>query len=129
MRSRYTAYVLGEIDYVVASHHPDTRDEVDDKSAREWSKAASWEGLTVHEAKGGEGDEEGVVEFTARYLMQGRLVRHRERAQFKKHGGRWFYFDGDMVKAKPVVREGRKVGRNDDCPCGSGKKYKKCCGR
>jgi uncharacterized protein YecA (UPF0149 family) len=34
-----------------------------------------------------------------------------------------------MVKPKPVVREGPKVGRNDPCPCGSGQKYKKCHGR
>ena len=33
-----------------------------------------------------------------------------------------------MVKAKPVVREAPKVGRNDPCPCGSGQKYKKCHG-
>jgi SEC-C motif-containing protein len=129
MRSRYAAYALGDIDHIVSSHHPDTRDGVDAEGAREWSKAAKWEGLEVHEAKGGPDDEEGVVEFTARYVMQGRLVRHRERAVFKKHRGRWFYFDGDMVKPKPVVREGRKVGRNDPCPCGSGEKFKKCCGR
>jgi preprotein translocase subunit SecA len=35
---------------------------------------------------------------------------------------------GETVRAKPIVREAPKVGRNDPCPCGSGKKYKKCCG-
>lgn len=129
MRSRYSAYAQGAIEYIVSSHHPETRDQIDEKSAGEWSKSAEWEGLTVHEASGGENDDDGVVEFTARYVMQGRLVRHRERAEFKKHNGQWFYWDGDMVKAKPMIREGRKVGRNEDCPCGSGKKYKKCCGR
>jgi len=128
MRSRYTAYVLGEIDYIVDSHDPATRHEVDANGARQWSREADWEGLTIHEAKGGEGDDEGVVEFTARYEMQGREIRHRERAEFKRINGRWYYHDGEMVKAKPVVREGPKVGRNDPCPCGSGKKYKKCCG-
>ncbi len=128
MRSRYSAYVEEKIDYIVSSHHPDTREEIDAESAGEWSKAAEWEGLTVHESVGGEEHEEGVVEFTARYVMQGRLVRHRERAEFKKHAGQWFYWDGDMVKAKPMVREGKKVGRNEPCSCGSGKKYKKCCG-
>jgi preprotein translocase subunit SecA len=39
------------------------------------------------------------------------------------HGG-----SGENVKRKPVVKE-KKIGRNDPCPCGSGKKYKKCCGR
>jgi preprotein translocase subunit SecA len=32
------------------------------------------------------------------------------------------------VKVKPIVKDGPRVGRNDPCPCGSGKKYKKCCG-
>jgi preprotein translocase subunit SecA len=37
---------------------------------------------------------------------------------------------GEMKKPinKPIVNKGAKVGRNDPCPCGSGKKYKKCCG-
>ena len=113
----------------MSSHHPESRDEVDPESAGEWSKSADWQGLSVHETKGGEGDDEGVVEFTARYIMQDRLVRHRERATFRRHNGDWFYWDGDMVKAKPMVREGRKVGRNDPCSCGSGKKFKKCCGK
>ncbi|RLB53094.1 MAG: hypothetical protein DRI90_21535 [Deltaproteobacteria bacterium] len=129
MRSRYAAYTLEEIDYVVATHDPATRDEVDPDGAHAWSKEAEWEGLSVHEIEGGAEDDEGIVEFTARYQMQGKLVRHRERAKFVKLEGKWFYHDGDMVKAKPMVREGPKIGRNEPCPCGSGKKYKKCCGR
>jgi SEC-C motif-containing protein len=129
MRSRYTAYVLGEIDYLVSSHDPAKRDEIDSDSARQWSREAEWRGLEVHEAKGGPEDDEGVVEFTARYEMQGRLVRHRERAIFRRIDGTWYYHDGDMVKAKPVEREGPKTGRNDPCPCGSGLKYKRCHGK
>jgi preprotein translocase subunit SecA len=37
--------------------------------------------------------------------------------------------DGSPPKKKPVRRGNQKVGRNDPCPCGSGKKFKKCCGR
>jgi SEC-C motif domain protein len=128
MRSRYTAYVLGEIDHIVKTHEPAGRHEIDEKGAREWSKSADWLGLEVHTAKGGEEDEVGEVEFTARYAMKGRQVNHRERATFKRIDGTWFYHDGDMVKAPPVVRDAHKVGRNDPCSCGSGKKYKKCCG-
>ena len=127
MRSRYTAYVIGAIDHVVATHEPSTRHEIDEKGAREWSKAAKWKGLEVHEVVGGADDETGEVEFTARYELKGRSVNHRERAEFKKINDTWFFVDGTMVKAPTVVREGPKVGRNDPCPCGSGKKYKKCC--
>lgn len=132
MRSRYVAYVEGRIDWVVESHDPETRHEVDEKGARKWSRTAEWEGLTVHEAKGGaEGsdDEEGIVEFSAKYRVQGRSISHRERAVFKRRDGRWYYHDGAMVTPDPVKRDKPKVGRNDPCACGSGKKHKKCCGR
>jgi SEC-C motif-containing protein len=126
MRSRYSAYATGAIDYIVSTHDPATRDQVDEPSAREWSKNATWEGLEVHEAK--TNGDEGTVEFTARYSMKGQKLKHRELALFKKIDGRWLYHDGNMVKPKPVTRETPKVGRNDPCPCGSGKKFKKCCG-
>ena len=126
MRSRYTAYVLGEIDYVLATHDPAGREEVDRESATKWSQEAEWQGLEIVSAKGGADDEAGEVEFVANYKMKGKALRHHELATFRKTDGRWFYVDGDMVKPKPV-RLGPKVGRNEPCPCGSGKKYKKCC--
>jgi Predicted metal-binding protein related to the C-terminal domain of SecA len=43
-------------------------------------------------------------------------------------GGAWFFYDGRAVKQETIKKEGPDVGRNDPCPCGSGKKYKKCCG-
>ena len=124
MRSRYAAYVLGNIDYIEKTHNPNAREEVDRKGAEEWSKQATWDGLEIHTSSE-EGDE-GVVEFTARYIVQGRLFRHRERAEFKRMDGKWRYMDGEMVKGKPVVRDTPKVGRNEPCPCGSGKKFMKC---
>ena len=36
---------------------------------------------------------------------------------------------GELAKKKVTVVKGEKVGRNDPCPCGSGKKYKHCCGK
>ena len=129
MRSRYAAYVLGEIDYIVETHHPERRDEVDPEGARTWSKQAQWQGLDVLGTEDGAEDDEGIVEFTARYTSSGQLVHHRERALFKKHEDKWYYFDSEMLKGAPVVRPGPKVGRNDPCTCGSDKKYKKCCGR
>lgn len=130
MRARYAAYVLQKIDFIEASHDPDKRHEMDKDGALEWAQSAEWLGLDINATEGGgPDDDEGVVEFVAKYEVQDRVVNHRERAFFKKIKGKWFYHDGDMIKPKPVVREGPKVGRNDPCPCGSGKKYKKCCGR
>ena len=50
-------------------------------------------------------------------------------SKFVREQDGWKFSDGDLVKEKPEVREGPKIGRNDLCPCGSGRKYKKCCGR
>ena len=129
MRSRYSAYVVGEIDWIVASHDPAGADDVDRSSTEKWSKEARWKGLEIRsKEKGQPGDDTGTVEFVATYEIGNQAVAHHELAHFKTIDGRWHYVDGDMVKAKPVVREAPKVGRNDPCPCGSGQKYKKCHG-
>jgi SEC-C motif domain protein len=129
MRSRYTAYATQNVDYVLATHDPNSRDEVDPEGAATWSREADWQGLEIVATEaGGPADDAGVVEFIARYAAKGTPVAHHERSTFKKIDGRWFYMDGQMVKARPLVREAPKTGRNEPCPCGSGKKYKKCHG-
>ena len=129
MRSRYSAYVSEKIDYIVNTHDPDRREDVDRDSTEKWAKEASWAGLEIVDTQdGGVNDDQGVVEFIARYTMKGGEYLHHERSQFRKIDETWYYVDGEMVKPKPVVRDAPKVGRNDPCPCGSGKKFKKCCG-
>jgi len=130
MRSRYTAYVLGKVDYILDSLHPEHRTDVDRDATDKWSKSASWKGLEVVATEaGGENDTRGVVEFVAKFDLGGVAQTHHERADFERVNGRWYYVDGQIFGGKPVVREGPRVGRNDPCPCGSGKKYKKCCGK
>jgi SEC-C motif-containing protein len=129
MRSRYSAYVERAIPYLRETLHPDHRKDYDEKSSREWAEKAEWHGLEILDAvAGGEGDEEGEVEFVARFSLGGERQEHHERSSFKRRGGRWYFVSGREVKPKPVVREGPRIGRNDPCPCGSGKKHKKCCG-
>ena len=128
MRSRYTAYANGTIDYIIATHDPDTRDEVDRDVVDKWSQESEWIGLTIVATEaGGPSDDEGVVEFIARYRAGGADHAHHERSQFRKVDGRWHYIDGDIMKPAPV-RAAPTVGRNAPCPCGSGKKYKRCHG-
>ena len=130
MRSRYAAYALGEIDYILATHDPSATGKVDRASTETWSRRSEWRGLPVVSTKGGSPDDEtGEVEFVATFAIGGVEQRHHERARFRKRGARWLYVDGDELKGQPVVRGGPEIGRNDACPCGSGKKYKKCCGR
>jgi len=129
MRSRYSAYVLKELDYLKQSLAPEALKDHDDASVKEWADSAQWRGLEIHDAwAGGEEDEAGIVEFSAHYAIDGEELTHRERAQFKRIDSQWRYLDGSMVSGPPIRKE-PKIGRNEPCPCGSGKKYKKCCGR
>ena len=99
-------------------------------ASKNWSKMATWHGLEILKTeKGGKDDSEGTVEFRALYSANGEFCNHHEVAQFVKVGGDWKFAEGELVGEKPIVREEPKIGRNDPCPCGSGKKYKKCCGK
>lgn len=103
MRSRYCAYVLKLGDYLSATWHPSSRPQGLDISHDE----TPWQRLQIiNTVAGSENDDEGIVEFAAYFA-----------------GGQWFYVDGELLPPVAVA----KVGRNDPCPCGSGKKYKKCC--
>lgn len=127
MRSRYSAYALGHVEHILASCVKDG--DMDEAATRRWSEKATWLGLEIRGTeKGGPGDTEGKVDFSASYVMDGLREEHRESANFVKKDGEWLYETGEVTPTT-IVRQGPKVGRNDPCPCGSGKKYKQCCGK
>jgi len=129
MRSRYTAYAEHAIDYIVETCTKDEKDKIDVRQTKAWSEKSDWLGLKIISAeKGGAEDSEGSVEFEALYEKDGLRDNHHEKAKFLKKEGRWLYDEG-IVIPKTVVRTGPKTGRNEPCPCGSGKKFKHCCGR
>jgi SEC-C motif-containing protein len=129
MRSRYSAYVEHEVDYILASCVKKGKRDIDEKSTRDWSEKSTWLGLKIISTeKGKPEDTEGTVEFEASYEQNGLKDLHRETARFVKTDGQWLYDDGTVAPVT-VVRTGPKIGRNDPCPCGSGKKYKHCCGK
>ena len=130
MRSRYTAYTLAEIDYLFKTSGPRVRREFDAESSRKWAQSAEWKGFEILRAEGGAAsDTRGVIEFVARYQVKDTPFEHHEIAQFERLDNIWRFMDGQIVGPPPVRREAPKVGRNDPCPCGSGQKFKKCCGR
>ena len=130
MRARYTSYVTGDVAFLGASSTEEVRADFDERTSKAWSAAARWHGLEIlRTERGGPGDSDGVVEFRALYTANGEFCNHHERSRFVKSGGEWRFADGDFVPDRPMVRETPRIGRNDPCPCGSGKKYKKCCGR
>jgi SEC-C motif-containing protein len=78
---------------------------------------------------GGPDDTEGYVDFKAYYTIAGEDITHHEVASFRKEDDTWYFVDGVEVKPRPFKRLDKKVGPNEPCPCGSGKKHKKCCGK
>ncbi|MBQ7721825.1 MAG: YchJ family protein [Kiritimatiellae bacterium] len=129
MRARYSAYALGSIDYLYESSGPKIRKQFDAEGSRRWSESAEWTGLeVVSTEEGGEADEKGAVEFIAHYTIKDKSFDHHEVSTFQKIDGKWRFIDGKIIGPDPIKREEPKIGRNDPCPCGSGKKYKKCCG-
>ncbi|MCU7839825.1 MAG: SEC-C domain-containing protein [Candidatus Thiodiazotropha sp. (ex Lucinoma annulata)] len=129
MRARYSAFAAHKAEFLHQSLHPDHRHDHDIEATRRWSENAQWMNLQVVELKGGtETDEEGSVEFIATYKEKGVVRPHHEISRFLKQDGDWYFVDGQLVPPKPEMRKQPKVGRNEPCPCGSGKKFKKCCG-
>lgn len=126
MRSRYTAHVRGERDYLRRTHRPPGGG---DGGAGVGSSNLSWTRLEIVDtASGAADDSEGMVEFRAHYRAKsGEIGVHHERSRFRRVEGTWVYVDGDPVAPAPI-KGATKAGRNDPCPCGSGRKYKKCCG-
>ncbi|HET7317927.1 MAG TPA: YchJ family protein [Nitrospirota bacterium] len=130
MRARYSAYVMKEMEYLRTSLHPDHRSDYDEKGSRAWAERTAWHGIEIHDTvKGGPDDSEGQVEFTASFTENGIRQEYRERSTFRKDHGIWYFETGKVLPPKPVVRTAPKAGRNDPCPCGSGRKFKKCCGQ
>ena len=128
MRARYSAYTKAEMEFVFNSTDPANRENYDHDGTRTWAESSEWLGLEViSTVKGGKEDKRGEVEFSARFKENGAPREHHENAIFNKKEGNWYFSDGEMVKPKPLTVT--KIGRNDPCPCGSGQKYKKCCGK
>jgi len=128
MRARYAAYAEVETDFLFESTHPGHRKGYDHDGTREWAEKSEWLGLEIVETRLGGADEgTGEVEFVARFREKGALRAHHERARFERRDGRWYFTEGTMVNPRPITVD--KIGRNDPCPCGSGLKHKKCCGK
>ena len=129
LRSRYTAFTQGNADYIVSTHHSRTRHEVDRKEIEAWAKNSQWLGLKIDKVDaGGPEDDKGSIVFHALYRADGKDTDHYERSHFEKEDGEWRFLEAATAKHDPIRRAEPKTGRNAPCPCGSGKKHKKCCG-
>jgi len=130
LRSRYAAYVRKNVDYIVETTHPDQREADARRTVERWMKSCDWKNIEIVECSGGGlEDLDGTVEFKAAYIQKGRRQLHHEVAEFKKADDVWYFHDAKAPQIAQYVRSEPKIGRNEPCSCGSGKKYKKCCGK
>jgi len=116
MRSRYTAFVLGESAYLLQTWHASTRPASLGGLDLRWFHLA-----IVATEQGKSDDEQGIVSFIASYGQAPTGKRLHERSRFVREDGCWYYVDGDCHVTS--------IGRNDACPCGSGDKFKRCCAK
>jgi SEC-C motif-containing protein len=124
MRSRYTAHVVGDTGYLDRTYLPTARgtDKVGHTLVkRKWVKLE----INRHNAQVKPGVSQ--VDFSAHYTEEGVAGIMHENSEFEEIDGNWI-FTRTLRQGPPPVVNAPKVGRNDPCPCGSGKKYKKCCG-
>ncbi|MGL4533585.1 MAG: YchJ family metal-binding protein [Fusobacteriaceae bacterium] len=127
MKARYEAFGRKDIEFIVDTHNPETRDQLDIKETKRWAEGATWLGLDIlYTEKGESEDDYGIVEFNVTFSEEGETYIHHEKSEFHKRDGKWFYTG--WVPQGTIVK-GKKIGANEPCPCGSGKKYKKCCGK
>jgi SEC-C motif-containing protein len=125
MRSRFTAHVAHDWAYLHRTYgptantpfHPDTRDVA----------APGWSRLEIHSHETTADPDHSFVEFTAFFVDQNGEHPMLERSEFRRTGGKWLFTRTVRQGPAPVKSSAPKVGRNDPCPCGSGKKYKHCC--
>jgi SEC-C motif-containing protein len=125
MRSRFTAYAMQNEAYLLETWEAGKRPEAINfsKEVSEWTKLE-----ILKTKKGKEKDIKGIVEFKAYYTQDGEGYVMNEISRFTKASGRWVYLDG-LVKSVKKVTEQAGQSKNAPCSCGSGKKFKRCCGK
>lgn len=114
MRSRYCAFVLKLSDYLLATWHSSTCPE-----RLELEPSPDWASLRILSTT--EKGSAGAVHFRAIYRAGESWGYLEEHSDFIREQGRWYYVSGDTSEGQ------LKPGRNEPCPCGSGRKYKSCC--
>lgn len=115
MRSRYSAYWLGDVNYLQATTHDHTWTDEELKFIQDWADNSTWQHLEIVDSS------EDMVEFKAYYIFEGKQHLHHEKSTFLKVNDMWKYVDGEIYEDKVNLL------RNSACICGAGQKYKRCC--
>lgn len=119
MRSRFSAFYLGKVDYLLTTQHPSQHREHEKEKIRHALDTHQWHSLRILACSAIK-NAQASVEFIAFCTAQaGGLGQLHEKSNFRCEDQRWWYVDGKIL---PDI----KLGRNDICWCGSGQKLKKC---
>lgn len=124
MRSRYTAYTKANIRYIQQTMAGNASYKFDEKNAETWAISVAWLNLQVHKAYNAS-PTKGYVEFTATFIEKDRLQSIHELSEFDYIDNQWYYVDGVRMPLTSTA----KIGRNNTCPCRSGRKFKSCHGK
>ncbi|WP_220463666.1 YchJ family protein [Sediminihaliea albiluteola] len=114
MRSRFSAFSLQLADYLRATWHPSTR-----PSTLDLDDSTQWLALQIFASEVAK--QVGQVQFQAIYRQASQWGYLQENSEFVREGSRWYYLQGQTQQGT------LKPGRNEACPCGSGRKFKACC--
>lgn len=126
--ARYTAFATCAIAFIITSTHPRVRDEFDETANRKWAETSSFTKLEILDNVS-DSDFAEYITFEAHFTHKHQRDIHRERARFELLNGEWFFVSSEILKPQTIQYDAPKTGRNEPCPCGSGRKYKKCCAR
>ena len=124
MRSRYSAFVLQMPEYIIKTTVPAQQALLDVDAIEQWGKETDWAGLEIVQHQAKLGKRHAQVEFKAYFRTDNGVQAHHERSGFvkivdKDKQARWYFID-------PTVR--MNVSQKQPCICGSGEKFKRCCG-
>ncbi|MCB9544936.1 MAG: hypothetical protein H6706_03490 [Myxococcales bacterium] len=98
MRSRYTAFAVGELAWLARTHDPATLEAFDAEDVRQWNAGNRWISLTILGTEAGlEADDAGRVRFEARFKRADGEHSLREDSAFRRVDGRWVYVDGESL--------------------------------
>ncbi len=124
MRSRYSAFTINNVDYLLSTWDSSTRPDTVDCN----TDTIQWQQLEIIETKKGQqSDNKGLVHFKAYYTLDDKQQILNEVSRFVKKSSRWYYLDG-TIKSIQHPNQSVSQGKNAPCACGSGKKFKRCCG-
>jgi len=115
MRSRYSAYCIGDVNYLQATTYDHSWSDEELTIIQDWADNSFWQHLEIIDYS------DDMVEFKAYYIFENKQHLHHEKSVFKKINDMYKYVDGEIFEDKVIFL------RNSPCICGSGQKYKRCC--